>query len=287
MCPRTCALGLSSSLLSENKKKTTKVCEIGDRESYFGALFILWIHGKNSHIRTTCKLGGHDLPQIENAVFHSENIFWECFDSFCEVFVLKTLLYSTKIIFEEWDSVNPRKEKLKRERRIKERKKKKRKKERKEKKKRKETKKERKERKKEKERRNIKWEIWSPIYLKKTLRKKKFFCHGGRYRHPFFPSFLSFFTHSTTIFFLSFFKISKFPTYEELLADDHVTRSQKIIALHLAFNQISALPENFFGLLFFFIFLLFIFKIHFSNFQFSFFLSFFPPPSKQRMALSP
>ena len=61
MCPRTCALGLSSSLLSENKKKTTKVCEIGDRESYFGALFILWIHGKNSHIRTTCKLGGHDL----------------------------------------------------------------------------------------------------------------------------------------------------------------------------------------------------------------------------------
>ena len=60
MCPRTCALGLSSSLLSENKKKTTKVCEIGDRESYFGALFILWIHGKNSHIRTTCKLGGHD-----------------------------------------------------------------------------------------------------------------------------------------------------------------------------------------------------------------------------------
>ena len=32
MCPRTCALGLSSSLLSENKKKTTKVCEIGDRE---------------------------------------------------------------------------------------------------------------------------------------------------------------------------------------------------------------------------------------------------------------
>ena len=61
MCPRTCALGLSSSLLSENKKKTTKVCEIGDRESFFGALFILWIHGKNSHIRTTCKLGGHDL----------------------------------------------------------------------------------------------------------------------------------------------------------------------------------------------------------------------------------
>ena len=66
MCPRTCALGLSSSLLSENKKKTTKVCEIGDRESYFGALFILWIHGKNSHIRTTCKLGGHDLTPKNN-----------------------------------------------------------------------------------------------------------------------------------------------------------------------------------------------------------------------------
>ena len=68
MCPRTCALGLSSSLLSENKKKTTKVCEIGDRESYFGALFILWIHGKNSHIRTTCKLGGHDLPSHKRLI---------------------------------------------------------------------------------------------------------------------------------------------------------------------------------------------------------------------------
>ena len=66
MCPRTCALGLSSSLLSENKKKTTKVCEIGDRESFFGALFILWIHGKNSHIRTTCKLGGHDLANSKD-----------------------------------------------------------------------------------------------------------------------------------------------------------------------------------------------------------------------------
>ena len=61
MCPRTCALGLSSSLLSENKKKTTKVCEIGDRESYFGALFILWIHGKNSHIRTTCEAANLDV----------------------------------------------------------------------------------------------------------------------------------------------------------------------------------------------------------------------------------
>ena len=68
MCPRTCALGLSSSLLSENKKKTTKVCEIGDRESYFGALFILWIHGKNSHIRTTCKLGGHDLLVVYHEI---------------------------------------------------------------------------------------------------------------------------------------------------------------------------------------------------------------------------
>ena len=73
MCPRTCALGLSSSLLSENKKKTTKVCEIGDRESYFGALFILWIHGKNSHIRTTCKLGGHDLAG-ERLSFFAEKI---------------------------------------------------------------------------------------------------------------------------------------------------------------------------------------------------------------------
>ena len=79
MCPRTCALGLSSSLLSENKKKTTKVCEIGDRESYFGALFILWIHGKNSHIRTTCKLGGHDLLFNFFFVFFCLFLFFFCF----------------------------------------------------------------------------------------------------------------------------------------------------------------------------------------------------------------
>ena len=78
MCPRTCALGLSSSLLSENKKKTTKVCEIGDRESFFGALFILWIHGKNSHIRTTCKLGGHDLVNFLKVVFFQFVVLFFC-----------------------------------------------------------------------------------------------------------------------------------------------------------------------------------------------------------------
>ena len=97
MCPRTCALGLSSSLLSENKKKTTKVCEIGDRESYFGALFILWIHGKNSHIRTTCKLGGHDLAR--------EGLFRLCFltrvghsprvGNVCVLFLFEKLLLPT------------------------------------------------------------------------------------------------------------------------------------------------------------------------------------------------
>ena len=84
MCPRTCALGLSSSLLSENKKKTTKVCEIGDRESFFGALFILWIHGKNSHIRTTCKLGGHDLQ-----IIFSNFKCWTLFSLFGSRYALK------------------------------------------------------------------------------------------------------------------------------------------------------------------------------------------------------
>ena len=49
--------------LGKQKKNHESFCKIGDREFFFGALFILWIHGKTSHIRTTCKLGGHDPEQ--------------------------------------------------------------------------------------------------------------------------------------------------------------------------------------------------------------------------------